>query len=95
MRLSIWVIHMNVIGPVCVISHDCTLFASVLVSLFHCVRVPISPVDPVLKQGNGKHMGKCTGHGPVSVLPIHICKAGRFNSIGSVQALELLRCKLK
>lgn len=81
---------MDVIGPVCVISHDCALVASVLVSLFHCVCVPISPVNPILKKGNSKHVGKCTGHGPVSVLPIHICKAERLKSRVSIQAPELL-----
>lgn len=90
MRLSIWMIDADVIWPVCIISHDCTHFASILVCLFHCVCVPISPVDPVLKQGNSKHMGKCTTYSPVAVLPIHICKAERFISGGLIQVPEHL-----
>lgn len=75
MRLPVGVVDVNVIGPVCVVAHDCSLFASVLVSFLHCVSVPVCPVNKVLKQGNSKDMGKCTNNGPVAVLAVHVCKA--------------------
>ncbi len=74
-RLPVGVVYVNVIRTMCVVAHDCTLFASVLVGLLHCVCVPVRPVDPVLKQGNSKNMGKRTSNGPVSVLAVHVCKA--------------------
>lgn len=42
-------VDVNVIGPMGVVAHNCTLLASVLMSFFHSVRVPVCPVDPVLK----------------------------------------------
>lgn len=80
---------MNVIGPVCVIAHDCALFASVLVGLLHCVCVPVRPVDPVLKQGHSKDMGECTSDGPVTVLTIHVCKAEGGYSGGLIHAVGI------
>ena len=93
-RLPVGVVDMNVIGSMCVVPHDCALLAGVLVGLLHRVCVPVSPVDPVLKQGNGKDMRKSTAKGPVSVLAVHICKAEGGHSEwlvhgGEIQAPEI------
>lgn len=45
--------------------------------LLHCVCVPVRPVDPVLKQGDGKDVREGPCYGPVSVLAIHVCEAGQ------------------
>lgn len=74
-RLPVWVVDMNVIGSVCVIAHDCSLLASVLMGLLDRVCVPVCPVDPVLKQGYSKDMGEGPRNGSVPVLAIHVCKA--------------------
>lgn len=74
-RLPVRVADVNVIGPVCVVAHDCALLASVLVGLLNCVHVPVCPVDQVLEQGQSKDMGKCASEGPMSVLSVHVCEA--------------------
>jgi len=80
-RLSVGVVHMNVMGPMCVVAHDCALLASVLMGFLHVVCVPVCPEDPVFKQRNGKYMGKCTGNSPVPVLAVHVCKATKISKV--------------
>lgn len=49
LRLPVGMVDVNVIGAMGVVAHNCTLLASVLMSFFHSMRVPVCPVDPVLK----------------------------------------------
>lgn len=88
-RLPVWVVDMNVIGPMCVVPHDCPLLAGVLVGLLHSVCVPVCPEDPILKQGNSKDVRKSAGNGPVSVLTVHVCKAEGGYSDGSVHIVGI------
>lgn len=74
-RLPVGVVDVNVIGPMCVVAHDCALFTSELVRLLHCVCVPVCPVNPVLEQGNSKHVRKRSSDRPVPVLAVHVGKA--------------------
>lgn len=67
-----------------VVAHDCALLSCVLVSLLHCVCVPVRPVDPVLKQGSSKDMRKCTSNGPVAVLAVHVGKTEGGHSGGLI-----------
>lgn len=74
-RLSVGVGHTNVIRAMCVVPHNSALLAGVLMGFLYCVCIPVSPEDPVLKQGHSKDMRQSPRNGPVSVLTVHVCEA--------------------
>lgn len=87
--LSVGVVHMNIIRPVCVVAHDDSISTSVLVGPLHCVSVPVCPEHSVLKQGHSEGVRKRARYGPMSVLSVHVSVTVREQS-GMPQRRKLL-----